>query len=79
MSADRDCRSSSVINSGVLKLSVLTPITKVYRGAAGMKMPKNMLEPNSFGFKLGIEFGFMSTTTDRSVALQYGQVTRPLV
>ena len=40
---------------GVLKLSALTPMTKVYRGAAGMKMPPQLLEPDGFGFKLGIE------------------------
>ena len=41
--------------AGVLKLSALTPMTKVYRGAAGMKMPPQLLEPDDFGFKLGIE------------------------
>ena len=45
------------MSSGVLKLSVLTPMTKVYRGASGMKMPRQLREPaaDGFGFKLGIE------------------------
>ena len=37
------------MNSGVLKLSLLTPITKVYRGAAGMTMPKSLMEPDACG------------------------------
>ena len=52
------------MNSGVLKLSVFTPITKVYRGAAGMKMPAFLVYPDEFNSRLGIEMGFMSTTTD---------------
>ena len=61
------------MNSGVLKLSVLTPITKVYRGAAGMKMPERLMKPDAFNSRLGIEMGFMSTTTDAKVALVYGK------
>jgi hypothetical protein len=71
--AGRFVTTIHAINSGVLKLSVLTPMSKIYRGAAGMKMPESLLEPDSFGFKVAVESAFMSTTTDRTVAISYGQ------
>ena len=59
------------INSSIVKLSKLTVTTKVYRGVSGMVLPKEFWEANVFGVKGGIEGAFMSTTTDRNVALSY--------
>jgi tetratricopeptide (TPR) repeat protein len=63
------------INSGLLKLSALTPVLSVFRGAAGMKLPARLEVPDRFGGRLGIEYGFMSTTTDKAVAMNYGEDT----
>ena len=59
------------INSGILKLSKLTKAATVYRGVAGGVLPKQFWSPNEHGVMGGIELGFMSTTTDRNVALGY--------
>ena len=85
------------INSGIIKLSVLTPVITVYRGMSGLKLPHELETPTKFGSLLGIEYGecrcfdsncavldrrrltvragFMSTTTDKEVAVHYGQDT----
>ena len=59
------------INSGILKLSKLTKAATVYRGVAGGVLPKQFWSPNEHGVMGGIELGFMSTTTQREVALKY--------
>ena len=59
------------INSGILKLSKQTKAATVYRGVAGGVLPKQFWSPNEHGVMGGIELGFMSTTTDRNVALGY--------
>jgi hypothetical protein len=59
------------INSGILKLSKQTKAATVYRGVAGGVLPKQFWSPNEDGVMGGIELGFMSTTTDRNVALGY--------
>eukprot|EP01051_Picozoa_sp_SAG22_P016733 SAG22_NODE_2424_length_2587_cov_1.512058_2_plen_754_part_01 len=61
------------VTSGILKLSSLTPVLTVYRGARGRKLPPQLLETDSFNSRLGIEFGLMSTTTDQAVAIKYSQ------
>ena len=38
-----------------------------------MKLPSMFLEANVDGVKGGVEFGFMSTTADKNVALQYSR------
>jgi len=53
------------INSAILKLSKLTTPCVVYRGISGGRLPKD------FQMQGGVEVGFMSTTTDRDVALTY--------
>jgi len=59
-----------VISSALRKLSKLTPIGLVYRGLAG-GLPEGFIEPNALGSRGACEAGFMSTTTDRQVALAY--------
>ena len=59
------------INSCVLKLSKLTVAVTVYRGTGGATLPKSFFVINEDGLRGGIEFGFTSTTPDRSVAVQY--------
>eukprot|EP00039_Didymoeca_costata_P000268 m.44904 g.44904 ORF g.44904 m.44904 type:complete len:978 (+) comp10159_c0_seq1:184-3117(+) len=60
-----------LINSGILKLSKLQFCTVVYRGISGRVLPDAFREPNKYGVRGGVEFGFMSCTTDRNVALGY--------
>ena len=63
------------INSGIIKLSKLTPACTVYRGVAGGVLPDQFWKPNEHGVMGGIELGFMSTTTERSVAEMYMRQT----
>ena len=59
------------INSGIVKMAKLTPEATVYRGVSGGVLPKQFWEPNEHGVMGGVELGFMSTTTNRDVALAY--------
>lgn len=59
------------INSCVIKLSKLAKAVKVYRGLAGGVLPTEFWRPNEHGVKGGIEYGFSSTTTDRSKAVHF--------
>ena len=61
------------INSGVIKLGRLQPCCPVFRGLSGMKLPAAFLEANAHNTCGAVEFGFTSTTTDRSVAVQYSR------
>ena len=65
------CTTLHVINSCVVKLSKLTYAGKIYRGISGRFLPQQFLIPNEFGVKGGIEGAFMSTTTNREVAMAY--------
>ena len=74
-----------VIISGILKLASIQEIPKqgvVYRGLGGMLLPKQFwtLSKKS-GLKGGIEMGLMSTTTEKSVAIQYSGADkgRPII
>eukprot|EP00962_Isochrysis_galbana_P010777 scaffold2996_cov132-Isochrysis_galbana.AAC.1 len=62
-----------VINSCIIKLSKLTKATPVYRGLAGKSLPDSFWKANDFGVRGGIEAAFMSTTTDRDVAMGYAK------
>ena len=56
------CRYTSTIhaiNSAVIKMSKLTKACKVYRGIAGLALPKQFWEPNEYNVKGGVENGFM--------------------
>ena len=65
--------SLHVINSCIVKTSKLTQCTKVFRGVRDGVLPPEFWEANEFGVRGGIEQGFMSTTQDRQVALEYAR------
>ena len=44
---------------------------QVYRGIAGGLLPDNFWVRNEFNVRGGVEFAFMSTTTNRDVAMEY--------
>jgi len=68
---NRYVTSIHVINSAIVKLGKLQKACKVFRGASGGLLPRQFWEADQFGVRGGVEFGFMSTTTDRSVAVAY--------
>lgn len=70
-SANRYTTTMHAINSSIVKASKVTMATKVYRGISGMALPKEFLSKNCFGVAGGVETAFMSTTTDRAVAMSY--------
>eukprot|EP00966_Prymnesium_polylepis_P334443 7389817-Prymnesium_polylepis.2 len=59
------------INSGIVKLSKLTKATTVYRGVSGGFLPAEFWQPNEHGVMGGVDLAFMSTSTERDVALGY--------
>eukprot|EP01042_Synura_sphagnicola_P000576 gene576-622_t len=62
------------IASGIVKLSRVAELPenrKVYRGLGGMILPEKFWKPDKYGCRGGVEYGFMSTTTQRDVALMY--------
>jgi hypothetical protein len=62
-----------VLNSAIIKLSRTQKARKVYRGTKGGVLPQQFWTPNHQNVRGGIELGFMSTTTDRKVALGYAK------
>ena len=62
-----------VINSCIVKMGKLTVAVPVYRGMSGRIFPEEFWNPDRAGVRGGVEFAFMSTTPDRSVAEQYSQ------
>ena len=68
-----------VINSSVIKLSRAQKAEKVFRGTKGGRLPDKFWSPNSDNIRGGIEMAFMSTTTNRAVAMNFaseGQVEK---
>ena len=61
-----------------MKLSKLQPATTVHFGKASGNLPPSLETQNKFGARVGIEYGFQSTTQDRSVALGYGKTCSSL-
>ena len=59
------------LGDAISKLSKISRAEKVYRGVAGLRLPDEFLTRDEFGVRGGVEFGFLSATTDRSVALAY--------
>ncbi|EKX40859.1 hypothetical protein GUITHDRAFT_75215, partial [Guillardia theta CCMP2712] len=62
--------------SGVIKLSKTTRLPSsrvVYRGLKGVRMPARFVEEDARGVSGGVEYGMLSTSTDRQVALQYAK------
>ena len=66
-------RAVHVINSCIVKMGKLTKACPVYRGMSMRIFPPEFWTKNEQGVKGGIEYAFMSTTPDRSVAEQYSQ------
>ena len=60
-----------VINSCIVKLAMLGTAEKVYRGISGGLLPDEFWTANQFNVRGGVECGFLSTTLDRQVALDY--------
>lgn len=44
---------------------------KVYRGISGVKLPEQLLHAKEGGGRGGVDFGFLSTTLNRDVAVNY--------
>jgi NLR family CARD domain-containing protein 3 len=59
------------INSITVKMSQLTKMTPLYRGWTGTTLPLSFFVPDANGLCGGVEYGFSSTTTDRSQAVHY--------
>ena len=59
-----------VINSAIVKLGRLAKPRTVYRGVNGGVLPRQFWKRVGNG---GVEFAFMSTTSDRDVAMGYAQ------
>eukprot|EP00966_Prymnesium_polylepis_P244327 5650565-Prymnesium_polylepis.1 len=70
LSLNRYTTTLHAINSGIVKLSKLTKATTVYRGVNGV-LPDEFWEPNDDNVMGGVELGFMSTSTEKDVALGY--------
>ena len=67
------------IISGISKLSRVTKLPndrRVYRGLGGMILPEGFWKANNADFRGGIEWGLMSTTTNRAVAINYSGVDK---
>lgn len=62
--------SIHMINSGLVKLSILQKVQKVYRGLAGT-LPRSFRVEDRYCARGGVELGFMSTTSNREVAVEY--------
>ena len=73
---DRFIYTIHIFSSCILKLSRIHCITKVYRGIKNGILPASFLEPNKYGVRGGVEYGFMSTTTDRLVAFSYAGIAK---
>ena len=61
-------------NSLLRKLSQISNIPKgrvVFRGLSGVKLPKCFEECDEGGARGGVDFGFLSTTTKKEVAVNY--------
>ena len=59
------------INSAIVKLGKNQKAVRVYRGMSGGMLPEEFNEPGEMGTRGGVEAAFMSTTTNRSVAMEY--------
>ena len=60
-----------VINSAIAKLSQLTVATTVWRGVYGGVLPRDFWRPNEYNVRGGVEWAFLSCTTDYKVAFTY--------
>jgi hypothetical protein len=62
-----------VLNSAIIKLSRTQPAERVYRGTKGGVLPEEFWRANDHNVRGGIELAFMSTTTDRAIAMDYAK------
>ena len=51
------------INSGIIKLSSLTPVINVYRGMTGLRLPPQLEVTDKSGSRLAIEYGGSPSVT----------------
>ena len=65
------------INRLLLKLGKIKSAVKLYRGISGMRLPDKFFHEDEHGLRGGIEFGFMSATSDQSVAMTYASNKDP--
>ena len=66
-----------VLVSAIIKLAQQTKVPqgrKVYRGLGGIILDEKWFTPDQRGTRGGVEFGFLSTTLNRHVALEYSGV-----
>jgi hypothetical protein len=61
------------INSLIVKCGKLAQMMTVYRGFTDATLPKSFFALDRLGFRGGVEFGFMSTTSDRAQAMHYAE------
>lgn len=64
-----------VFASCIIKLSRIHSVATVYRGIKGGLLPSCFLNADKYGTKGGVESGFMSTTTNQSVAFKYAAIS----
>ncbi|CAK0825739.1 unnamed protein product, partial [Prorocentrum cordatum] len=69
--ANRYTTTIHVLASALVKASKMSKVCTVMRGTTGGRLPERFWREDESGVRGGIEFGFMSTTTDRTVAMQY--------
>jgi hypothetical protein len=65
-----------VLNSAIIKLSRAQKAERVYRGTTGGRLPEKFWTPNHDNVRGGIEMGFMSTTTNRSIAMDFASTEK---
>jgi hypothetical protein len=65
--------------SGVIKLSRFQSTCEVWRGLSGGVLPESFMVQDKFGCCGGIDFGFMSTTTNKKVAHDYARTKSPSI
>lgn len=70
--AGRYASTLHAISAALRTLSTLAACRTVYRGVSGGLLPAAFTAPDADTlFRGGVEFGFMSTTLDRELAVEY--------
>jgi hypothetical protein len=75
------CTYAATVNwliSAIRKLSILTPVRKVFRGVKS-KLPPTFQNRDEVGMVSVVDFGFMSTSLDEDVAISYMSAIKPNV
>ena len=50
------------------------PTKRVYRGLTNKRLPKQLTDEDAYNVRGGVEFGFLSCSTERSVAYKYSKL-----